>query len=221
GVHGPEDRHLDEHAGHEVVDVVLPGGERHLPHTGEDVAEQQHEHQRLDRGEHQEPGHTAQGDEVAAGDAQRVPAGGEAARRDGPGGDGGHPAAPAMTAGAPPVRWRNTSSRLGSRTARPLTATPAPSRAWRAAISSWGPSPDRSRSVAPSRSTQGPTVAASTASQRWASASSTVSSMTVVPSRAFSAAAVSSTMTRPWSITAIRSVRRSASSRYCVVSSTV
>ena len=41
------------------------------------------------------------------------------------------------------------------------------------------------------------------------------------PTRAFSSSAVPSAMTRPWSMTAMRSARRSASSRYCVVSSTV
>jgi hypothetical protein len=41
------------------------------------------------------------------------------------------------------------------------------------------------------------------------------------PTRSFSSSGVPSAMTRPWSITAIRSASRSASSRYCVVSSTV
>ena len=45
--------------------------------------------------------------------------------------------------------------------------------------------------------------------------------MTVLPSRALSSVGVPSAMTRPSSTTAMRSARRSASSRYCVVSSTV
>ena len=46
-------------------------------------------------------------------------------------------------------------------------------------------------------------------------------STTVLPSCAFSAAGVSFAITRPPSTTAMRSASRSASSRYCVVSSTV
>ena len=48
-----------------------------------------------------------------------------------------------------------------------------------------------------------------------------VISMTVEPSRSFSSVAVPSAMTLPWSITTMLSASTSASSRYCVVSSTV
>ena len=48
-----------------------------------------------------------------------------------------------------------------------------------------------------------------------------VASTRTPPARAFSSSAVPSAITRPWSITVIRSARRSASSRYWVVSRTV
>ena len=49
----------------------------------------------------------------------------------------------------------------------------------------------------------------------------TVTSTWVEPIRDFSSVAVPSAMTRPWSMTTMLSASRSASSRYCVVSSTV
>ena len=52
------------------------------------------------------------------------------------------------------------------------------------------------------------------ASARWTSSRSP-------PTRALSSSAVPSAITMPWSMTAMRSASRSASSRYCVVSSTV
>ena len=48
-----------------------------------------------------------------------------------------------------------------------------------------------------------------------------MTSTTVAPSRSFSSVAVPSAITLPWSMTTMLSASRSASSRYCVVSSTV
>ena len=52
-------------------------------------------------------------------------------------------------------------------------------------------------------------------------ASSSVTSSRSPPTRSLSSSEVPSAITLPWSITTIRSASRSASSRYCVVSSTV
>ena len=62
----------------------------------------------------------------------------------------------------------------------------------------------------------------STSIARSLSASSlSVTSSRSPPTRSLSSSEVPSAITRPWSITAMRSASRSASSRYCVVSSTV
>ncbi len=79
-------------------------------------------------------------------------------------------------------------------------------------------------SVAGSRSgcTGTPSSPASTraAWSRWAGSRSRTRTPPV-PTDAFSSALVPSAITRPWSMTAMRSASRSASSRYCVVSTTV
>ena len=59
------------------------------------------------------------------------------------------------------------------------------------------------------------------ASPRRRSASLSVTSRRAPPVCAFSSAAVPPAITRPWSMTTIRSASSSASSRYCVVSSSV
>ncbi len=63
-------------------------------------------------------------------------------------------------------------------------------------------------------------VSVSIASRRWSGSSSVTSSFSP-PTRSLSSSEVPSAITSPWSITAIESARRSASSRYWVVSSTV
>ena len=143
GADGAEDGGLDEYAGHQVVDVAYVGD---LDGAAEDVAKQEHEDHRLDRREDGQLGHASVGEEVAAGHGQDVGGGaGELLdavtldglrRREG----GNCHFESLLSAGSRlvsslcwlpspspsarlPVSSRNTSSRLGSRTAMVVGAT--------------------------------------------------------------------------------------------------
>ncbi len=89
-------------------------------------------------------------------------------------------------------------------------------------MSTRGPSLENSRTSAPSRSGRSAdTPTRRPSARRLASSLSMPISMTVFANCALSSAAVSLATMRPRSTTAMRSASRSASSRYCVVSSTV
>ena len=117
-----------------------------------------------------------------------------------------------------PVRFRKTSSRLGSRSAIDDGGTPAWSRSRSATMTCEGPLSTGSSRVRPSRTTPSGHSAARTDAARsvW-SGSVKVRSSTVSPRRDFSSDGVPSAITAPRSTTTIRSARRSASSRYWVV----
>ncbi len=181
---GGERGRLGDDAGHQEVHIVDVA--RHADRAAEDVAEQQHEHDRLDHGEHQVSGHPHPDQQVAPGDRQGV-ADRPASLHEQSGvvrsprrgcGHGAHdpasvsfwpsvvPGSPALgprlsAAAAPrlrprrrlvlascssssaacPVRARNTSSRDGRRSARPLVWTDAASRPRTASISASEPRP--------------------------------------------------------------------------------
>ena len=228
--------------GDQVVDIG--DAARHADGAAEHVAEEQHEDDRLDRREDEQLRHAPVGDEVAAGDAQRVAHGArrpaaQALRGPPAGGDGDggvlmppsfrpagrapHSASSSSQAACLPVErqedivqarlahgQRGRREALGVQRAQHVRpAAPAPS--WRPATRCC----PRVRDDPPLR------PASSACARRPASSLGMPISMTVLPSRAFNAVAVSLATTWPWSITAMRSASWSASSRYCVVSSTV
>ena len=224
-------------AGHQVVDVV---DARDVDRPAEDVAEHQHEQQRLDRGEHQELRHAPDGEQVAPGHGERRRAR-PAERRPRPPATGmamrgrrrtasfsrsarsaAHlvdrlgPARPAV-----PVRARNTSSSEGSR-------TPAVARLEPRGVERAHGGDQRARAVghvqahacAPSRATVAELQAPRARRRprpprpRRASVSSTHGGAEAAPS-------ARRRCPRRWrvprSITTMRSASRSASSRYWVV----
>src|SRR5579884_784498 len=223
GAHRAEGDGLHEDAGHHVVDVVEAGD---LDGPAEHVAEQQHEHDRLHRQEEQRLRRSGVADQVALGDGQSVDQGphhaaappGRPQRRQGDGGGRAHDTSSALR----PVRARNTSSRLGSRSERWAGTRAACSRAVRARLTKRAPSSTLTSTARPC-TTGGCSVRRDRTSEAfWASASSAISrSSTVAPIRALSWAGVPSAITLPWSTTATCWASRSASSRYWVVSSTV
>ena len=123
-----------------------------------------------------------------------------------------------------PVRVRKTSSRLGSWSSTASVGTRRASRRRTASADADG-SATATRNVAASGSKRGSSPAARSASAEVAASTSAASARrtlsTLPPIWALSAAAVPWAAMRPRSTTAIRCARRSASSRYCVVSRTV
>ena len=122
-----------------------------------------------------------------------------------------------------PVSVRNTSSRLGSRTVRPAGSMPSASRVRSTATSDARAVLDGDLELSPAdadlragRAVQDLAPPAAPRRRRRGRGGSTVP-----PSWDLSSAGVPSAITRPRSITAMRSARRSASSRYWVVSRTV
>ena len=106
---------LDDDPRDQEVDVAEAG---RLDRAAEHVAEQQHEHDRLDREREQQLGRARQPDQVALGDDQRV------GRRGASRGRSSASSSSASSA-AWPVSARNTSSSVGRRSARSSTPTPA------------------------------------------------------------------------------------------------
>ena len=210
---GAEDHGLGEDAGDQelAVELGVAAGDRPAEH----VREEQHEHDRRQRGEHQQVRNPLDLDEVAFGDDQSVGQWRRARSRRAP----------------PRLRWWRDRSGSGRR--RPGWAGGARRPRWRCgsgrAAAAPRSAPERRRS--PGRSAPGGRGRAP--ADRWrdrpstvAAASSWAGSATVISSRspptcAFSSSAVPCAMTRPWSITTIVSASRSASSRYWVVSSSV
>src|SRR5712692_124626 len=160
---GAEHDRLHDDARDQVVHVADP---RDVDGAAEDVAEQQHEHDRLDGGEDQQLGGAGDAGQVTAGDDHGVGEDGRARepdgldrgqplrlrwRQGGAGRDGGHAALRAgrgvrgvVVSGAArssspvlrPVSDRNTSSSEGRRSPRSTGTIPAVSRRRRAAIRS-------------------------------------------------------------------------------------
>src|SRR5690606_11442706 len=118
-----------EDAAHQELAVVALA--RHVDGAAEDVAEQQHEHDRLDRGVAQRLGLALHVDEAALGDDPHVvedPAGLLQVAAGGARGErgGGHAASSSVwSSGGAPVRVRKTSSSVGWRMLRSSTSMPA------------------------------------------------------------------------------------------------
>ena len=124
------------------------------------------------------------------------------------------------------VRWpvsdRKTSSRLGSRRLNVWGAIPSASSVRRASMAAWGPlSTVTSARVPLTRAAWGPRASRRAPVRAASSTVGRPTSRTVAPRSAFMDSGVPSAMTRPWSMTARVLARRSASSRYWVVRSTV
>src|SRR5690606_29619985 len=216
----------------------------HVDRGAEHVGEQQHEHDRRERGEDQHVWHALDLDDIAFGDGHAVgDEHGEPARQTGfgaidRGGSRTHRAAPSVfSAGRAasaavsesrsaswPVRVRNTSSSDGRRSPTSWICTPAAPSSPMASTRACEPLPtgttsrrsEGSRWMSPSASGFSTRSAAGRVA-----AESTVSSMRSPPTMDFSSSAVPRAMTLPWSMTAMASASRSASSMYWVVSSRV
>src|SRR5207302_1937987 len=215
GLGGAEYHRLDHDPGHQEVDVVHPRRQGPLDGPAEHVGEQEHEHHRLHGREHDEVGHPQVLDEVAPGDGHGVGRGQ---------GGCGHAACPAVGSATRPVRARNTSSSVGLCTLRSASSIPSRSRR-RTTSTTTEASPRTVTATRPSASSIWVWVAAPAATSTTAAAASrtrersrTATSTTSPPTWDLSSSAVPSAMTLPRSMTAMRSARTSASSRYWVVS---
>src|SRR5690606_34033679 len=216
----PEQHRHAVHAGHEEGEVVGPLRHRHR--APEQVAEGQRDHD----GEHDPEHHGHR----LGGPVQQVPAGHGPAVGQRPAqpcqrsvrylrGERRHPSSLLVL-----VRLRNTSSRVGLRTATSSASTPAPVRAGSTAAraATRSVTGTLTRRVSGSAAA-GPPAAAATipAASPSRSGSRITTSSRSPPSRDFSSSGVPPATTRPASITTTRPASWSASSRYCVVSSTV
>ena len=219
--HEPAERdRLHDDARHQEVDVVERA---RVDRAAEHVDEQQHEHDRLDRVRDQQvrlarDPHAGCGARARAcptrssrasscvgllGDlelgAARLDRGGVAGERD------------EHVVERRPVQRRCRRSRRSAASSRRTTSAIMPRCECTGALT-----------VRPSTVGRSTHISASAETARSASAaSSSTTSSRSPPIWAFSSSAVPSAITSPWSITTIRSASRSASSRYCVVSSTV
>src|SRR5699024_2611990 len=121
-----------------------------------------------------------------------------------------------------PVRDRNTSSRLGRWS--PMSSSSMPASVNAAAIPASAETPSDGAVIRrASRSTWRSAIRAARMSTARSTSSGreTVTTRLAAPERSLSSSGVPSAMTPPWSITITRSANWSASSRYCVVSSSV
>ncbi len=117
---------------------------------------------------------------------------------------------------------KNTSSSDGWRTSMLSTSTPAASSARTTAVASPGAASTPALSRKPSSSTwTRPATSGAIAATASGCAAASVTSRWALRLACLSSSGVPSAMTRPWSTTTMRWARASASSRYCVVSSTV
>src|SRR5438270_1419227 len=199
-----------ENAGHEIVDVWCPS--RHVTEPvaerpTEDVVEQQKHHDR-----HEYRAHDQQAEEPDAVLDFAPEHGGGVLGGEGQG------AHWLLSLEALPVTAKNTSSRSGVWMDRSSTATWSPRRA---STSRRGRMPrsfgTRSSSSSSSRVPSGISRAASASEAE----SANRSRICAPGMRRFSSSGVPSATMRPWSSTAMRSARWSASSRYWVVSKMV
>src|SRR6266511_200101 len=228
----PEDHRLGEDPRDQVLAVAHA---RDVDRAAEHQPEQQHEHDRRHRGPHQDVRDALDLDQVAFGHHCTV---GEDANnrthrtasltrsslgRPWPSPD------PSSAGGSSSATWpvsdRKTSSRVGRRS--PMSAM--------CTLASAKRSRTRLRTSAPPLTTAAVSVRipSSTWTSSWQSppritrafwrsaASERTTSTRSPPTWAFSVSAVPWAITRPWSMTTMSSASRSASSMYCVVSSTV
>ena len=133
------------------------------------------------------------------------------------------PSADSSSVAAWPVRERKTSSRVGRRTPDVLDRDRAGVQPAQRLDQSASVPPetgtDSARVWASTLTSPSPTSASSTRTSSSRAASAITSSSRSPPIWVLSSSDVPSAMTWPWSTTTIRSASRSASSRYCVVSS--
>src|SRR4029079_5635243 len=207
---------LDDDPRHQEVDVLEARG---LDRAAEDEHEQQHEHDGLDRVGDQEVGLARDPGQVALGQDERV-GGGHRKRAHAATSSVGW--ASGSSSAAWPVRARKTSSRVGRRiemssiptstsSRRRTAAAIAPLRGRTGTRTTWSSNVGRSSAIA----------ARAAIARSASSSSSRRTSIRSPPTLSLSSSEVPSAITVPWSITTMWSARRSASSRYCVVSSTV
>src|SRR5205814_1535682 len=199
-----------EDPGHQVLLVVHP---RDLDGPAEHVREQQHEHDGLDRREDQQIGDPLDLDQIALRHDPAV-----VQRR----GDQGHCSSSVPTDS--PVNFRNTSSSVARWMPRSTGSIPATSSCRTTSMSAPAPPLTGPLTRRASTSTVGGSPQTFSTIVRTVSTSAAVATPTSnrsPPTWRLRSAGVPRAIARPWSITTTSSASRSASSRYCVVSSSV
>src|SRR5690606_4665038 len=227
-VQGDEQHVHHEHAREHELQVRAPVAR---DRAAEHEREQQHEHDRLETEVAELPrvvpdlDHRAPRQRKALSQAfHRIYPGSELPRPGSGRADGGHAALPSEPSFSPaglPVRDRNTSLRLELRSASSVTTTPASS-SRRTTVGSTAGSATCAVTNCPLISGAVAASSATTAVTTPSCVSSAGRTARVcAPVLALSWSGVPVAITLPWLMTTISSASSSASSRYCVVSSTV
>src|SRR4029078_5051104 len=203
---------LDEDPGHQVLAVAAAARER--DRAAEDVREQHDEHDRLEDREDRQLRDAWHALEGAPRDDEPVGGGGRKTAHDS--------SSAGSSAAACPVSVRKTSSSVGRRKAMSSIPMPASPSARTTPTSCCAPPSGEmvSRFVRSSSAAE-PSGASTPAASGRRARSCTTTSMRSPPNWDLSSAAVPRAQIRPGSTTAISSASSSASSRYCVVRSSV